>query len=462
MKRLLYPVLRRLLIIQQRWADELRIPREGDSAAESPSLPRRLGLRLAGWVFGVARRVIRPELRARIRMRLTGLADAGQGESAVRTSPIPIVTGGDSGGINVIGSLRAELGLGESARSTLRAAAAAGINVSGIEYRAGCSARNEEHIDADILQGQKHAVNLFHMNADQLYVAYNVLGGEFFRGHYNIVYCVWEQSEFPEEWVPALDLVDEVWTASSFCQDIISRKTNKPVIRIPHNVEPTVPKEVDRRSLGLPEEGFLFLGMADFMSSPERKNPLGSLEAFVRSGCRDRKDVYFVLKTVNAKLRQDIAQKLEEYRRKYPSIILMEGYLSRPEVNALFNCCDCFVSLHRAEGFGLPMAEAMYLGKPVIATGWSGNKDFMNVSNSLPVQYTMVALDRDSGPYRKGFHWAEPDVEHAAELMNLAAGDESLARRIGNEAKRDMRTYFSPLSVGKIMADRLNRIYQWL
>ena len=178
-------------------------------------------------------------------------------------------------GINVIGPLRAEHGLGESTRSTLRAAAAAGIIVSATEYRAGCSARNEEDLNTQILQGQEYGINIFHTNADQLYVAYNVLGSDFFRGYYNILYCVWEQHEFPEEWVPAFDLVNEVWTASTFCQDSISRKIHKPVIRIPHNVELPVAQEVDRKTLGLPEEGFLFLGMADFMSSPERKNPLG-------------------------------------------------------------------------------------------------------------------------------------------------------------------------------------------
>jgi glycosyltransferase involved in cell wall biosynthesis len=202
--------------------------------------------------------------------------------------------------------------------------------------------------------------------------------------------------------------------------------------------------------------------MADFMSSPERKNPLGSLEAYVRSACCDKNDVYFVLKTINTHIRPDIERKLKQFRDNHPSIILMEGYLSRAEVNALFNCCDCFVSLHRAEGFGLPLAEAMCLGKPVIATGWSGNTDFMNVGNSLPVRYTIVPLDRDSGPYRKGFHWAEPDLKHAAELMDVAARDKSLVCRIGMQARHDIMTHFSPETVGRLMDQRLNRIYQWL
>lgn len=462
MKRLLYPVLRKLLLIQQRWADRLRVLPDRSSAAEGTSLPSRMALQFGAWAFRLGRSLIGPELRARIRMWLTGLAIASQGELPVRRFPVSAIVRADRQGINVIGPVHAELGLGESARSSLRAAAAAGIKASATEYRAGCSARNEEHVDSQMLQGQKYAVNLFHMNADQLYVAYNVLGSDSFSGYYNILYCVWEQDELPGEWVPAFDLVHEVWTASSFCQDTISRKISKPVVRIPHNVELSVPNDVDRRSLGLPEEGFLFLGMADFMSSPERKNPLGSLEAYTRSACCEKNDVYFVLKTINTHIRPDTERKLKQFRDDHPSIILMDGYLSRPEVNALFNCCDCFVSLHRAEGFGLPLAEAMYLGKPVIATGWSGNTDFMNVGNSLPVEYTIVPLDRDSGPYRKGFHWAEPNVDHASELMDLVTGDDSLVRRIGMQARHDIITHFSPEPVGRLMSQRLNRIYDWL
>lgn len=458
MKTVTYRILRKLLLVQQRWADQSRTPPDSAPGSEPGGLVRRVGLSLLRHAFGLARWLIKPEMRTRIRIWMTDMGNPCEGEER-RPNPITEMNGsGGMDGINLIGYLRAELGLGESARSTLRAAAAANIHVSAVDYRAGCSARNEEEIDTEIPTGQRHAINVFHMNADQLYVAFNALGSDFFNGHYNIVYCVWEQGEFPEDWVPALNFVDEVWTASTFCQDTISRKTDKPVVRMPHNVQPVPPHGIDRRALGLPEDDFIFLGMADFMSAPERKNPLGSLEAYVRSMCLRMENVSLVLKTVNTGVRKDVAARLEHYRERFPSIILIDGYLSRPEVNALFQCCDCFVSLHRAEGFGLPMAEAMYFGKPVIATGWSGNVDFMNVTNSLLVRYTVVELDHDTGSYRKGFHWAEPDIDHAAELMGVVASDENLAKRIGQAGQMEIKTNFSPARVGRLMRDRLHRI----
>ena len=458
MKRIIYPALRGLFLTHQRLADELAIPSASGSFAEPGMRLRRFELAVARVGFAVIRKLIKPELRAQLRIWLADMAHSKQQGSPQPESVDRRIAPEKMEGINVIGFLRGELGLGEAARSTMRGAAAAGISFSGIDYRRGCSVRKEEEIDNTFLGEPEHFVNLFHMNPDQLFVAYHALGRDFFEGCYNILFCFWEQLEFPEEWVPAFDHIDEIWAGSRFCQDVIARTTYKPVVRIPLNVDPAVPDEIDRTALGLPEEGFLFLAMADFLSAPERKNPLGALEAYLRSHCHERKNVYLVLKTTNSTVRKDVFDKLEDYRKRFPSLIILDGYLSRPEVNALINCCDCFVSLHRAEGFGLPIAEAMAMGKPVIATSWSGNMDFMNVGNSFPVRYRIVSLDHDTGSYKKGFHWADPDLDHAAELMNTVADNPDLARRVGEAGMREIRSNFSPLSSGRLMADRLHRI----
>ncbi len=458
MKRIIYPALKSIFLTQQRLADELAIPPPQGWLAEPGMRLRRLELAAARLGFQAMRKVIRPELRSQFRIWLANVASSNRKEGVPRQSARDSAIRMKPEGINVIGFLRGVLGLGEAARATLRATAAAGISVSGIDYRRGCTVRQEEEVDRSLLGEQKHFVNLFHMNPDQLFVACHALGPEFFDGHYNILFCFWEQLEFPEEWVHALDHVDEIWTGSRFCQDIIARTTHKPVIRIPLNVDPVVPDHVGRKDLGLPETGFIFLAMADFLSAPERKNPLGVLEAYLRSHCHARENVYLVLKTTNSTVRQDVFAKLKDYQEKFPSLIVLDGHLSRSDVNALVNCCDCLVSLHRAEGFGLPIAEAMALGKPVIATSWSGNMDFMNVGNSFPVRYRIVSLEQDTGSYKKGFHWADPDIDHAAQLMDTVVGKPDLARRVADAGMREIRSNFSPAAAGLLIADRLRRI----
>jgi glycosyltransferase involved in cell wall biosynthesis len=154
-------------------------------------------------------------------------------------------------------------------------------------------------------------------------------------------------------------------------------------------------------------------------------------------------------------------EKIKEAIRKYlshPNIIFIEKYMQRSELNGLLNIADCYFSMHRSEGFGLPIAESMYLGKPVIATGWSSNMDFMNINNSLPLQYKLIELDRDYGPYTKGNVWAEPDIDHAAHCLLKVYNDKKLRSKVGSCAADDIRRDYSPSSVGQKIQQRLEII----
>jgi glycosyltransferase involved in cell wall biosynthesis len=408
----------------------------------------------------LARKIIKPATMGKARTWVAKMSTSTEGGPTPQSPDGRSLSAGLFG-INVVGPIRAELGLGEAARSTLRAAESASLPVAVIDYRTGCSSRHGEDVDESLLTHDRpHFANLFHINPDRLYVAYNILEPDFFRNRYNIAYCFWEQSELPDDWVPAFDLVDEIWVGSGFCQGVISRKTNRPVVRIPPNVKPEFSGNEDRKALGIPENGFVFLAMADFMSTPERKHPLGSLRAFIQVAFRLPRDVYFCLKTTNSSVRPDIEAEIQQYQKQYSSIIHIDGYLPRNQVNALIASCDCFVSLHRSEGFGLPLAEAMYFGKPVIATGWSGNMEFMTVNNSFPVRYDMVELEHDTGPFRRGLSWAQPDQEHAAWLMNRVVQRPDEARRLGQRARSDIRSNFSPEHIGRLMDERLKRIHR--
>jgi glycosyltransferase involved in cell wall biosynthesis len=458
MRKATYAILRRLFLTWQDLSDTFRVPKDRSSGSRDAGFFESLGFAAGRLLYRIASALIKPSFRARMRLALVSLA---VDQAASVRGADPKRKGAELerlDGINLVGYLAAETGLGEAARSIRRAAEAAGINVTPMDFRWGCSSRMAEPVPAGPSPPVRHGVNLIHLNADQLLMAHTMLGADFFKGHYNIGYCVWEQEELPEDWVPALDLVHEIWTASTFCLDAISRKTSQPVFRIPHSVEPMVPAGLDRRALGLPKDCFIFLTVLDFCSTSERKNPLGALEAYAVAAERIGRTTYFVLKTVNAVTQPKTMQAIERLQTTCPSIIVQDGYISRGQVNALINVCDCFVSLHRAEGFGLPIAEAMYMRKPVIATGWSGNMDFMTENNSFPVRFKLQPLDHDVGPYRKGLRWAEPELAHAAELMALVADEPERARQMGETAGEDARERLSAAAVGALIRERLDTI----
>jgi glycosyltransferase involved in cell wall biosynthesis len=317
-------------------------------------------------------------------------------------------------------------------------------------------ARTNEQIGLESDSDFLFDVSLFHFSPLQIYANIDELAPHFDRG-YNIGCWIWEVSEIPEEWEPLFDSFNEIWTPTEFCRQAIESRTSIPVTRIPISVAPEIPPGYDRKRLGLPETGFIFLTIADFFSCAERKNPLGVLEAYRRAMSSQRSDLYLVVKINNASHRPDIMHAIREYLDQDASIIPFFDYLDRPVLNALIGSCNCLVSLHRAEGFGLPIAEAMFMGKPVIATGWSGNMDFMNERNSLPVRYQIVETSGDNLyiPYKKGSHWAEPDLNHASELMRCVATSPDLTGRIGGQAMNDIRDQLSPEAVGALMNGRL-------
>ncbi len=421
-----------------------------DGLSES-SMPQYRGpaVLIARMCFAFARLMFRPALRSRIRYAILGVAASHVGTDNPHVKDVST--------IHIMGYLRAETGLGESARSSIRGFAKVGIrtSLSDVPSSLGVPCAEPLEMADGPLEGSE--INLFHLNPDGLLGQLPQLLGRL-DGKYNIGYWVWEVTRWPRQWNRAFDVVHEIWTPTTFSRNMIARHTDMPVVRVPHNVAPEIPESVTRKSLGLPENAFLFLGIVDFRSLPERKNPIGAIEAYSRAVGRTPADVFFVLKTANMAVRPDVSAHIERFRSLNPSLILMEGYLDRLVLNGLIKCCDCFVSLHRSEGFGLPLAEAMYMGKPVIATGYSGNMDFMHEGNSLPVRYTMARLENDMVPYPRGSEWATPDLDHAAELMQRVLSDELLRQEIGGRAREEIRRDFSPEVTGRLMAERLDLI----
>jgi glycosyltransferase involved in cell wall biosynthesis len=380
-----------------------------------------------------------------------------------RESPycVPFARAHSRTGMNIIGFFAADLGIGESARCMARAADAASIPTSLVPLKLNCRNRLGDTAYADRLQeSNPYGVNVFHIDPPVARDIDHHHGEDFRKGKYNIGYFAWELPEFPDAWLPSLDYFDEIWCPSDFVRESIALKSPLPALTMAHAIGFGRPKEDSasiRARLRLPKEPFLFLSLFDLNSYTARKNPQAAIEAFRRSGLAGR-GAALVIKLQNAAENAADFAAISESVLDLPGTVLISETLSRADVYALESACDCFVSLHRSEGFGLVVAECMYLGKPVIATGWSATSEYLHHENGFPVRFSLVELDQNHGPYSKGSTWADPDIGHAAELMRKVSSDPSGASRIGAAARRMIETRFSPAAIGARYRRRLETI----
>jgi glycosyltransferase involved in cell wall biosynthesis len=339
-------------------------------------------------------------------------------------------------GVCVAGYLRAELGVGEHGRLMFQAVKEAGLEAGTFVFDGTASRQNYPFPNVPTTDLN---VNLVAVNADELGNFVNQVGTAFFDGRYTIGMWAWELEEFPAHWYYAFDHVDEVWANSEFSRRAFAAATDKPVYAFPLPiVEPRPRPHVDRAALGLPD-GFLFLFCFDFFSTLARKNPDGLIEAFSAAFAPGEGPI-LVLKGLNGELRLPELEKLKLLAGERPDVVILDRYLDHDENAALMSACDCYVSLHRSEGFGLTMAEAMALGKPVIATGYSGNLDFMDERTAYLVPYRAGAVPEGCAPYPAGARWAEPDLDVAAQLMRRVVEHRLEATELGARGRRAVLT----------------------
>jgi GT2 family glycosyltransferase/glycosyltransferase involved in cell wall biosynthesis len=372
--------------------------------------------------------------------------------------PTPSASSPPAVGVNVCGYIRDESGVGQLARSFAGITRALGVPHALHDISHMSVNRSQDDTFTAFDPEHPHQVNLICVNADQHFVLMRERPA-LFEGRYNIGCWSWELPSFPAEWLDRFPYYDEIWLGSSFMANAISRVSPIPVVRIPTVVTaPTGNRPRGRRRLGVRPTELVYLFAFDTHSYFERKNPLAVVEAF-RTAFPKRREARLVIKCVNGATDTD---NLDRLRAAVASVdgTLITDYLSRSEHADLVSACDVYVSLHRAEGFGLTIAEAMAAGKPVIATDWSGNTDFADVSNSFPVRYDLTAIAEDVGPYRAGETWAEPSIEHAAELMQRVADDRSEAADRGRAASATMRERYTIDAIAPLVADRLTIIAQ--
>lgn len=358
-------------------------------------------------------------------------------------------------GVNVVGYFRAEVGLGEAARRLVAALDNAQIPHTTITH-ARTYSRQRHPFSSREPRRAPFDVNLVCVNADEMPRLQEEIGPDFFAGRYTIGLWFWEVARFPETFSRALDIVDEVWTASDFVREAIAAATPKPVHVVPLPIEVPVSPPRTRTELGLPDN-FLFYFNFDFMSVFERKNPLGLLEAFTRAFGPDE-GPFLLIKSVNGDRFPDQLARLRQWASDRPDVRVVDGYLSAADRDALAASCDCYVSLHRSEGFGLTIAEAMALGRPVIATGYSGNLTLMNEANSYLVPFRLTPIPEGCDPYPAGAEWADPDLDRAAELMREVYEHQDVASERGKQGREDVLRRHDIERAAGFVTTRLNEV----
>ena len=325
--------------------------------------------------------------------------------------------------IILAGYLTAPTGLGEGARRMLAAMRAQGLAVEPADLT-WAHRQGPRHAPPEVPPGP--GTIILHVNGPMLPWALLALGRRAVAGKRIIAYWAWELPELPADWTRGYRFAHEIWTPSNFCAEAMRRPSGPRVQVVPHPLPEPVRAPIGREAFGLPAEAFVSLCLFDAGSSLARKNPLGAIAAHARA-FGDRGDRILVLKTHGTATAGPGWAEVAAAAAARPNIRIIDADLPRPEMWALMAAADVVVSLHRAEGFGFAIAEAMALGRPVVATDWSGNRDFMRGPGVFPVAVRMIPARDPQATYDfPEMSWADPDIEAAAAALRRIAEDAAL------------------------------------
>lgn len=366
----------------------------------------------------------------------------------------------DDVALTIIGHPWAPIGMGEQMRSHVQACTAVRLHHQVFDIFRYAQRADETH--TRMLGGLETdrvppGVRIFHINGDEVervIEAFEAQGNAFAEGH-NVIVPAWELPAYPKEWALQLQKFDEVWALSRFIEDSLATAGVRS-----HFVGQAIEWEpgplLPRRHFGIRESAYVLLNFFDLSSYSSRKNPEAVRELFERVRALDPfRDIQMVLKVKNGE------RGAEEWAAELasdPQIKVIATPLDTFGVKSLINACDCFVSLHRSEGFGRGLGEAMALGRVALGTGWSGNVDFMTPENSLMVRHELLKLRRDEYPYWKGQSWAEPDVGHAVELLRPILDDPARGRALAERGQADVLRTHGNRAVGLRILARLEQI----
>jgi glycosyltransferase involved in cell wall biosynthesis len=369
--------------------------------------------------------------------------------------------------VNLWGHLSGGFGLGEGARCTARALEAAGVRVQWRDLPLSTHVNDQP---LPVAPAQRPAViDLVHTNPNVLRQTDGLLQRLELQAPLRIGFWAWELEAFPSGWEPGFTGLDQLWCPSGFTAAALALRSPVPVSALPHLIDWSRADRLAQRRLSrpprLPGSPFTVLFGFDFWSTMGRKNPQGAIEAFQRAFPREQAarpagaaplpPARLVLKLSSADQFPDAADTLREQAQADPRLLVLDGHLSLQELDDLYAEADVLLSLHRAEGFGLTLAEAMAGGLPVVATGYSGNLEFMPPGSCELVPWRLVPIMRTEGDYRQGWPWAEPDLEAAAAALQRLALDAGHHRRLARAGRDALRQRLAPDRLAAVVRQRL-------
>lgn len=362
-------------------------------------------------------------------------------------------------GFNLIGYARGQFGIGEDVRMAALALKAAGVPYSIYNVEPGAEVcQGDRSALADVSDDLPYSTNLFCTTGIETARLAAVEGGRLFDGRRCIGLWPWELPDWPAEWRHAYDLVDEVWAASRFTYEAYRRSSPKPVRHMPMAVVAEASAGLGRRDFRLPLRRFLFAFSFDALSGFARKNPMACVAAFREAFPLGSEPVGLVVKVMRGRRGDPGWEAFREAARSDRRITVINRTLDRGAVLDLYRACDCFVSLHRAEGFGRGIAEAMLLGKPVIVTGWSGNMDFTTEETAALVEHRPVPVREGEYPFAAGQHWADADTSQAAWWMRRIADGGTLREWLAEQGRIATTRAYAPARVGALYGGTLGRL----
>jgi glycosyltransferase involved in cell wall biosynthesis len=358
-------------------------------------------------------------------------------------------------GASLLGCSRAENGMGESCRLAADALTQGHVPFGVVNMPFSLHCRHGDlRAAVHEIAYPTHRANIFHMNPPEMRFMGEMLGRRGIRGRITIGVWHWELPVLPDDWRPFLRDVQELWAPSRFIERMLRDAGAANVVLMPHGITAPDGSPMPRSELGIRDDAYVFFFMYDVASYQERKNPEGAIHAFQRA-FRPDSPATLIVKLNNVHFRPENVHILEELAADWPNIRFLKQPLDRLQVAALMRACDCFVSLHRSEGFGLGPAEALAIGKPVIATDWSSTTDFVHTEHACPVRCRIVPVGKNVGPYEAWQRWGEPDLDHAAEWMRQLARHPETGRELGRKASAFMADEFSARRAGDRMRRRL-------
>jgi glycosyltransferase involved in cell wall biosynthesis len=343
-------------------------------------------------------------------------------------------------GINLVGYLQHQLGLGDFGRRMAEVLAAGSVEIAPIAF----SATASPLLPAPFPTTQRvdNANTIAVVAADQLPVLKREHPEIFDASDRMIGYCFWELSTLSEQGARGVELVDEVWACTTFVADVFERLGTVPVRHVPVTIAEPKPSARSRDSFApfaAAADRVVFGVTFDHFSVMERKNPLAAIDAF-RRAIPANSGALLVVKTLNSAVYPVEHAQLEHHAAERSDIVIWDQHLTRADQLAFLSHLDVLISLHRGEGLGVHLAEAMWLGVPVMATGYSGNLDFMDDSCARLVGYSMIDVRNGGNIYPAGAQWADPDLDHAGEVMSALASDFGLRRTLGAAGRLRMKS----------------------